>query len=165
MSPSPNNSASGAVSPSPSNSASGTSSPGPSAAATSSGSPASGEDSDGEDSDSTPSAAVFDKNAEIEIEDQSGNGKTVVISEFEAGIDNLWLVISTESGTIVGATLTTSQSKPVTVSLQRPITKSQELVARLYLDDGDGVLELSQDAPVYEEPGDLIDEDFEYDLT
>ena len=52
----------------------------------------------------------------------------------------------------------------VTINLTRAVTTDQELVAVLYLDDGDGVFEKSQDTPVHEEPGESVEEDFEYDV-
>jgi len=112
----------------------------------------------------TESQMVFDRDAEIEIEDQTGSGQTVIIEEFEVGIDNLWLVIQDESGQVLHAQLTNTSFKPVTLTLNRAITKSQELFASLYLDDGDGMFESSKDLPVYEEPGELVGEDFEYSI-
>lgn len=137
----------------------------PSAAPSSSaGEDGSGEDGSSEDSDPTPASAVFDKEAEVEIEDQVGDGKTVVIGEFEVNIDNLWLVICTKDDRVLSALLTTTESKPVTVQLASPITSSQELVAYLFLDNGDGVFNPQIDSAVYEEPGELIDEDFKYEI-
>lgn len=145
--------------------ASASASPSPTATAGDTSAPGSGEDGyESEDSSPTPSNVIYDHDAELSIEDQSGNGKTVVIDEFEVNIDHLWLVICTEGGQVLATLLTTTESKPVTVTLSRPITKDQELVAYLYLDDGDGRFEATQDSRVYEEPGELIEEDFDYDV-
>lgn len=121
-------------------------------------------ESEGEDSDATPANAVFDYNAELSIEDQAGNGKTVVIEEFSVNIDNLWLVICTKSDRVLTALLTNNDSKPVTVTLDSSISASQELVAYLFLDNGDGRFDPQQDARVFEEPGELIEEDFKYEI-
>lgn len=125
------------------------------------------DDSDSEDSESSSSSAtttVYDREAELGIEDQVGNGKTVVIEEFEVNIDNLWLVIRTKSQRVLLAMLTNTESKPVTVQLNSAITSSQELFAYLYLDNGDGYFDSELDSVVYEEPGELIEEDFMYEV-
>lgn len=151
--------ASPSTSSSPAASPSGTGTGSGSPSETSSPSASSSEDGESEDG-TTPISAVFDKNAEIEISDQSGDGKSIVIKEVEVSIDNLWLVISTSSGLTLATVMTTTQFKPVTVSLFRTVTSSQKLIARLYRDDGDGLFERLQDAPVFEEPGELVEEDF-----
>ena len=145
----------GAASPAPS----GPTTPSPSTSESSS-----GEDGETEDGAATPAGAVFDKDAEIEIEDQVGNGKTVVIDEFEVNIDNLWLVICTKDDRVLSALLTNTESKPVTLTLSSPVTTSQELVAYLFLDDGDGKFNAQLDVAVFEEPGELIGEDFMYEI-
>lgn len=159
-------SASATPSPSPSGGAPNSSSSPAASASASVTDPDTSEDDDtnDDDSDANIPGVVYDKDAELEIYDQSGDGRSVVIEEFELGIDNVWLVICTESGSVLANIMTSTQSKPVTINLTRAVTTDQELVAVLYLDDGDGVFEKSQDTPVHEEPGESVEEDFEYDV-
>jgi hypothetical protein len=103
-----------------------------------------------------PSAgeASSDAGAELEVEDQRGDGRTVAVQEAK-----------TTSGTGFVAVYRGDQllgSVPVgsgalTVQLDTPVPATGELEAVLFADDGDGQLDAAKDSR-------LEDEDFDYTL-
>lgn len=111
-----------------------------------------------------PNYAV-DSSAEIDIEDQAGDGQLVQIEEIRVGRSNTFLVIYDSSGVVLASTLVSPQSQPVDVKLERTLTKSSQLEAVLYLDDGDGQFEIDQDSPLIDDEGELVHEDFEYRVS
>lgn len=117
----------------------------------------------------TPSSGsidyVVDQSAEIEIEDQTGSGASVLIEEIKVGRDDTFLVIYDSTGLVLASTMVSPQSQPVMVPLDIPISKSQELQAALYLDNGDGVFSLNSDSPLIDYEGELVHEDFDYELV
>ena len=121
---------------------------------------------DGSETSSSPDAEepnyAVDRSAEIDIEDQTGDGQLVQIEEIRVGRSNTFLVIYDSSGTVLASTLVSPQSQPVDVKLERTLTKSSQLEAVLYLDDGDGQFEIDQDSPLIDDEGELVHEDFEY---
>ena len=106
-----------------------------------------------------------DRYAEIEIEDQAGDGSTIQIHEIHVSAAASHLVIYDKTGMVLGNALVTPQSQPVNIKLQIPITSSQELEAVLYLDDGDGDFDLEADSPILDDDRDLVHEDFYYRVT
>ena len=108
-----------------------------------------------------PNFAV-DRSAEIDIEDQTGDGQLVQIEEIRVGRSNTFLVIYDSGGVVLASTLVSPQSQPVDVKLERTLTKSSQLEAVLYLDDGDGEFEIDQDSPLIDDEGELVHEGFEY---
>lgn len=105
---------------------------------------------------------AVDARAEIEIDDQVGNGRSVMIEEIRVGREGTFLVIYDGSGLVLGTTEVSPQSQPVTVELAVELERSQELQATLYLDNGDGVFDLNTDLPLLDYEGELIHEDFYY---
>ena len=116
------------------------------------------------DEEVRPESAI-DRFAEIEIEDQSGDGISVLIDEIQISAGNAFLVIYDSSGMVLGSTLVTPQSQPVRLRLDLPIETSQELEAALYLDDGDGKLSINDDIPIYDDERELVHEDFYYRVS
>ena len=116
------------------------------------------------ESDSTVHFAV-DRSAEIEIEDQIGNGELILIEEIRVGRANSFLVIYDSTGTVLSANLVSPQSQPVTVRLDRPLSKSAKLEAVLYLDDGDGEFNLDKDSPLVDAENEIVHEDFDYTVA
>ena len=117
----------------------------------------------------TPSSGsidyVVDQSAEIEIENQAGSGASVLIEEIRVGRDGTFLVIYDSTGLVLASTMVSPQFQPVMVPLNIPISKSQELQAALYLDNGDGVFSLNSDSPLIDYEGELVHEDFDYELV
>jgi hypothetical protein len=108
---------------------------------------------------------AVDEIAEIEIEDQSGDGKAVAIEELRVGREGVFLVIYDSTSLVLAAVPVSPKSQPVTVSLSPELTKSQELEAVLYLDNGDSIFDLSSDVPIVDDEGELVHEDFEYEFV
>ena len=104
--------------------------------------------------------------SEIEIDDQSGDGTYVRISEIETSLASGLLVIFGEDGEILGQSKVSPTAQPVTIDLEPQLSFDSELVARLFADNGNGVFD-SADLPVYERDDDdleRVEEDFEYEV-
>ena len=128
----------------------------------------SGEGDQPSDSDEPqPDAPTYarDRYAEIDIEDQTGDGSSISIDEIEISGGNSFLVIYDSTGLVLASALVTAQSQPVTIKLDYPLASSQELEAALYLDDGDGEFSLASDFPILDDEEELVHEDFYYRLT
>ena len=106
-----------------------------------------------------------DRYAEIDIEDQSGDGSALLIEEIKISGANSFLVIYDSNGLVHASALVTPQSQPVMIKMQIPISDSQEMEAVLYLDDGDGQFNLNQDFPILDDENELVHEDFYYRVT
>lgn len=128
--------------------------------------PSSGESPSPKPTDSDDEAEYArDRYAEIDIEDQTGNGVSVLIDEIHISGGNSFLVIYDRTGLVLSSTLVTTQSQPVQILLDTPLSSSQELEAVLYLDNGDGRFSLAEDSPILDEDGDLVHEDFDYTVV
>ena len=108
---------------------------------------------------------VSDGFAELEIEDQSGDGSSVEIEDVRQSLGNAILVIFDTQGKVLGSSPVTVRTQPVAVQLNPPILKSQKLIAQLFLDNGNGVYDVDQDIPILDHDGDLAREDFDYKLN
>ena len=100
--------------------------------------------------------------AEIDIDDQRGDGRFIEIDEVEVGLGQSWLVIFNESGDIVASALVSPSVEPVSVLIISRLTNSQTLTAYLYLDDGDGVFDRFDDPLIRESPEKSLQEEFDY---
>ena len=108
---------------------------------------------------------VVDASAEIEIEDQRGDGRSVEIEEIRVGREGTFLVIYDGTGLVIASALVSPQSQPVNVELDVILESSQELQAALYLDDGDGEFSIASDLPLVDDEGEIVHEDFDYELV
>lgn len=109
-------------------------------------------------------AAVRDAAAEVDVDDQRGDGTTVVVREVRLPTtDGHVVVIDPRSRAVLGsAPVRAGSTRTVTLTLSTPVQVSGELVALLYADDGDGRFDPSTDAGVVDDDGEAVDEDFEY---
>lgn len=104
-------------------------------------------------------ATVRDPNADLEVEDQSGDGRTVRVDEVEASAPG-FVAIWTLDGVLLGS----APVRPDTVLLRVRLDAdagNRELRAVLYRDNGDGRFDPSAD-PVVTESGERVQETFEY---
>ena len=108
---------------------------------------------------------VVDASAEIEIEDQRGDGRSVEIEEIRVGREGTFLVIYDGTGLVIASALVSPQSQPVNVELDVILERSQELQAALYLDNGDGEFSIASDLPLVDDEGEIVHEDFDYELV
>lgn len=130
-------------------------------------------DLDGESQSSLPSAAsvtgemlsVTDASADLDIDDQAGDGRTVIIESVDTDLQAVHIVIETQDGQVLGSDLRTAGLQPVTMRLNQMVPESMELVGQMLADDGDGILEIGIDGPVIDDEGEQVAEDFDYVLT
>lgn len=109
-----------------------------------------------------PTNPAADSIADLEVEDQTGNGTEVTVTSVLLGRGPAWLVISDLGGNVLGTKQVSPRTQPVTVPLQPPVTVSQELIATLHLDDGDGRFDPQLDTPMVDEESETVSEDFDY---
>lgn len=110
--------------------------------------------------------AAYDPRADLDIEDQYGDGRSVVIDSVRVTRDNVYLVILDGRGSLMGSTRITPGVQPVRIDLDRQIESSGDFYGLLVLDDGDGGIDLVADRPLLDDDDDddIIEEDFEYYL-
>ena len=114
----------------------------------------------------SPSAgSVTDPLADLDIDDQVGNGRSVVIEAVDTDLPAVHIVIETRDGLVLGSDMRTAGLQPVTLRLNEPVPEPMELVGRMLADDGDGILELGADRPVIDDEGEQVAEDFDYVFT
>jgi hypothetical protein len=100
--------------------------------------------------------------ADVEVDDQFGNGREVAVTSVLLSRGPAVLVISDMTGQVLGTKKVTPRSQPVSVQLDRPVTVSQELLATLYLDNGNGQFNPQKDSPMIDDEGEPVSEDFDY---
>jgi hypothetical protein len=110
----------------------------------------------------TPLPTGADSIADLEVEDQMGNGRSVTVTSVLLGRGPAWLVVSDLGGNTLGVTEVSPRTQPVTIDLRPPVTVSQELLASLHLDDGDGTFDAERDTLMVDEEGEPVSEDFDY---
>ena len=121
-------------------------------------------------SSETPSSSEFAfDDAELEIEDQGGDGTSVLIDEVRTNLQAGLIVIFDRSGNYLGSAPVSASVQPVSIQLESPVTRSQELIGQLFADNGNGIFD-SSDLPVSEPEEDQSDEeaiyeDFEYEVN
>jgi len=123
--------------------------------------------------------AGSDQMADLEFEDQSGNGSSVVVDTVSAPQGGFVVLTAGDSDTVLGSMqLKVGTTDDVEVSLDTPLTADADLTATLYADtDGDGEFDPDVDQPVPApisgaEPGDdvsddsdVVTDDAEYSLS
>jgi hypothetical protein len=114
------------------------------------------------DEDSEPNSPVSDSFAELEFDDQAGDGQIVKVEEVSLSLGLGFVVITNQYGDILGYATATPDSQPVSVSLNSPVAFSQELIGILFLDNGDGEFASETDSRIRDGEGELIEEDFDY---
>ena len=108
---------------------------------------------------------VLDAAAELEVEDQRGDGTNVRVEFARLSSGNGHVAILTRDGQLLGSAPVTAGSQPVTIALEPRVTRSGELHAVLYADDGDGSFDPARDAVVVDGEGEREAEDFDYVLS
>lgn len=107
---------------------------------------------------------LVDELADLDVEDQRGDGRSVLVDEARSGQSVTLIGIYDAGQNVLGFGEVHSGSQPVTIELTRPVTSSQELFAVLHADsNGNGKLD-SDDAVLVEE-GEQVTEDFDYVLN
>ncbi len=112
---------------------------------------------------SEPKDNSYDRFAEIDIDDQSGNGSFIVIESLRVSRVS-FLVIFDSTGSAIAVSEVSPQSQPVSIELDIKLSRSQELLAKLYVDDGDGIFNIDLDKPLFDDDNESAEEDFDYRL-
>ncbi|MET1007528.1 MAG: hypothetical protein ABWX96_18400 [Propionibacteriaceae bacterium] len=115
-------------------------------------------------SESAAGATVTDERAEIDIDDQSGNGKTIEIQQVRLTSDSGFVAIYTRDNTLLGTVDVKAGTDSPSVKLDKTVPATGELNAVMFGDDGDGDFDPKTDPRVVEDDGDAVEEDFDYRL-
>lgn len=121
----------------------------------------------------TRPAPVADDDANVDADDQSGDGAAVAVRDVRLAGGPGWVVIRTDDdGRGLGAeAVGPGRSGPGTVTLSEPVPATDDdLMAALHLDDGDGAFDESRDPAVLDDGqddadrdgDDVEDDDFDY---
>lgn len=110
---------------------------------------------------SEPTKSMSDPSAEIDIDDQSGDGMTLMIDEVEFSLNSVWLVIRSKQGELFHFELLTYGAKKASIQLMTPLTTGEYLVS-LHSDDGDGKFNISKDRMIRGHEKEMAKEDFDY---
>jgi hypothetical protein len=108
---------------------------------------------------------VVDALAELEVEDQRGDGTGVRVSFARLSSGAGHVAITTRDGQLLGSAPVTQGAQPVTIPLSPRVTASGELLAVLHGDDGDGRFDATTDPVVVDDDGEREAEDFDYVLS
>lgn len=105
-----------------------------------------------------PGTPVIDRRAELDIDDQAGDGRRVRVRAVRTSLPMARLVIMDARGAVLGSDVVTPGVQVVTVRLDRPVRASGELVARLVTGTPERM------APIHDGDGEPEEEDFDYRL-
>lgn len=100
--------------------------------------------------------------AELEVEDQSGDGHQILIEEIRITNRLGFVGIFDLKGKLMGYSKVTDKSQPVSVKLETKISSNSKLFARLYADNGDSSFDKTTDLLVIDDDGEMVIEDFDY---
>jgi len=101
-----------------------------------------------------------DRWADLDVEDQVGDGTRVRIEAVRTSLPRARLEILDAAGRVVGTDVVTPAVQVVTVELTDPIRASGQFVARLVVDDAADATARS----IYDDEGEPVTEDFDYRL-
>lgn len=99
-------------------------------------------------------ASVVDPRANLDIDDQRGDGTRVVIESLFASLQGVTLVLLDEKGQAVAEVPVTPGIQPVSIGLDPRLNRSQELRGLLMAPNGRGIL--------VDGDGEAVEEDFDY---
>lgn len=108
-----------------------------------------------------PAGTVADERAELDVEDQRGDGRSVVVEEVAFTGSEALVGIFDAGGNVIGSVLVEAGTPSVTIELDRRIESSQRLIAAL-LRDANGNGEIDDADPVLAEEGEPVIEDFDF---
>jgi len=115
----------------------------------------------------SPGGEVRDDGAELDLEDQSGDGSAVVVEEVGLSQGEGLVVVTREgSATPLGAALVRDGGeRNLTVVLEERLTSDETVRAVLYLDSNrDGGFDPTEDTVIVDDDGDPETDDAEYRL-
>lgn len=109
-----------------------------------------------------PVEPVVDVGASLEVEDQRGDGRGVLVEYARMSHGSGYVSVQTADGWVLGSALLTRGTQPVTVPLEPRLAGSRALLAVLHADDGNGIFDPFLDPVVVDDGGEREDEEFDY---
>lgn len=100
--------------------------------------------------------------ADLDIDDQRGDGDFVVIESVDSPYAKSFVVITNTSGQVLGVGLSTPDRQIVSIPLNPKVTTTSKLIGTLYADDGDGEFSPESDELVFDDDNEIVSEDFDY---
>lgn len=97
---------------------------------------------------------VVDPLADLDIDDQRGDGTSVVVESLTTGLPGVELVLVDGQGRTLVTMPVKPGVQPVTVELRVRLERSQEVRGMLMSSDGSGIL--------IDDDGETVEEDFDY---
>jgi hypothetical protein len=127
------------------------------------------QDDDADDVIPVGAATVLDTTAEVEVEDQAGDGRSVEVEQVRPGAEPGFVVVYDAGRVVLGSAYLSTGVRALAMELDTPVRAGQQLVAALFRDDGDGTFDPRTDRLVVEEDdddpdGEPVTEDFDYVL-
>ncbi len=98
--------------------------------------------------------SIVDPRADLDIDDQRGDGSRVIVESLSASLQGVTLVLLDEKGRAVAEVPVSPGVQPVSIALDPPLNRSQELRGILTAPDGGGIL--------MDGDGEAVEEDFDY---
>lgn len=111
-----------------------------------------------------PTKSPRDPDAEIDIDDQSGDGTRLMIDEVEFSLNSVWLVIRSKQGKLFHFELLKYGAKKASIQLMTPLATGEYFVS-LHSDDGDGEFDITKDRMIRGNEREMAREDFDYSRT
>jgi hypothetical protein len=136
--------------------------PGPADRPSPSASPSPSPSRHGDDDVHPPQAShhVTDTRAELDVDDQSGAGRSVAVEEVFLSDGTGFVAVFDAGGRLLGSAPVSRATRPVSVPLDEPVTGTMRLVAVLYADDGDGRFDPASDPQVLDSDNEVVEDDF-----
>ncbi|MGA0857151.1 MAG: hypothetical protein ACO3P3_03185 [Candidatus Nanopelagicales bacterium] len=116
------------------------------------------------ESPSGPKTSPSDPEAEIDIDDQAGDGTSLMIDEIEFSLNSVWLLIRSKQGEIFHVELVKYGARKASIRLTKPLASGEYLVS-LHSDNGDGNFDITKDPIIRGHEREMAREDFEYTRT
>jgi hypothetical protein len=107
---------------------------------------------------------VTDLQAELDVDDQAGRGRSVRVEDVLISNGTGHVVVFAANGRQLGSSKVSTTVRRLTISLDKPVPRTSELLAVLFSDDGDGRFEAAADPRIVDEDGDFTDDSFDYQL-
>ena len=104
--------------------------------------------------DSAGPQGTVDPTADLDIDDQRGDGSQVIVESLATSLTGVTLVLLDSKGKTVAAIPVAPGVQPVAVELDVTLVRSQELRGVLMAPDGAGML--------VDDEGEVVEEDFDY---
>lgn len=100
--------------------------------------------------------------ADLDIDDQRGEGDFVVIDSVDSPYAKSFVVITNAAGEVLGVGESTPDRQLVSIPLEPKVTTTSKLIGTLYADNDDGIFSISTDEIVFDDDNEIVSEGFDY---